>query len=413
MLFDQLGLDSKILQAVAKAGHDTPTPIQEEAIPKILEGHDLLASAGTGTGKTAAFSLPLLQLLLQNPKKNKNPKCLILTPTRELAYQVLDQMRKYSTFLPQLKTVCIVGGVPYPKQKKSLMAPYDILIATPGRLLDLIAQKRIHLTNIDYFVLDEADRMLDMGFVEPVEEIASKLPKNRQTLFFSATLEGSVMKLANKLLQDPLSIKIEKPAAEQHQIEQIIHYADDIEHKNELLDHILSNAYASIIFTATKRHADQLAKELRSKNYLADALHGDMNQRKREQTMKRMRMNQIQTLVATDVAARGIDISHISHVINFDLPDNVEDYVHRIGRTGRAGANGTAISFVSPRDGHMMRKIEEYTGQKVRVESIVGMEPKRHHDHTKAQEQKSNKRRSSKASFPKRSFRQRRSSYRK
>ena len=379
MTFDTLSLHPEILKAVTKAGYTKPTKIQSEAIPMIMDGSDLRASAQTGTGKTAAFLLPALNLLASPSKKDgKGPRILILVPTRELAMQITVQAEKYSKFLKRVKTVCVVGGVPYPKQIKKLSQPYDILIATPGRLIDFIDRGKIDFSRIEMVVIDEADRMLDMGFVKPVEQIVAKTPASRQTLLFSATFQGEVIKLSQRLLKNPLEIKVDPDHAEHKNIKQALHFVDDRHHKNRLLDHILmqDGVGDTIIFTSTKRYADQLVRELKDKEYPAAALHGDMNQRQRSRTIKELRNGKINVLVATDVAARGIDVQSITHVINFDLPNNVEDYVHRIGRTGRAGATGTALSFVAGRDAFLVKKIKEFTGQSIAVEEIVGLEPK-------------------------------------
>ncbi len=370
-------LHEKIQKAVLDLGHTTPTPIQEQAIPKILAGSDLQASSQTGSGKTGAFLLPALNRLMA-AGTGRGPRVLILVPTRELAMQVAGESAKYSKYLPHIKTVCVYGGMPYPLQNKQLSKPYDILVATPGRLIDHLERRRIDLSRVQVLVLDEADRMLDMGFVEPVEHIASLTPKTRQTVMFSATLKGNVLKLSKRLLNEPLEISIELCAAEQPNIEQQVHTVDNIDHKYRLLDHLLTDASLSqvIVFTATKHQADQLADKLCVDAHPASALHGDMNQRQRTRTIAALRKGAIRILVATDVAARGIDIPTISHVINFDLPMSAEDYVHRIGRTGRAGATGTALSFAAHRDSRLVQEIEKFTGKKMTQTVIPGMEPK-------------------------------------
>jgi superfamily II DNA/RNA helicase len=370
-------LNQKIQDAIALLGHEAPTPIQEQAIPKVIEGCDLQASAQTGTGKTAAFLLPSIHKIA-NPLKGKGPRVLILVPTRELAMQVATEAAKYTKFLPHIKTVCIYGGMPYPKQNQQLAKPYDILVATPGRLIDHIERNRISLSRVEMLILDEADRMLDMGFVEPVEYIASLTPENRQTLLFSATLKGTVLKLSQKLLKNPVQITIAPQAMTHETIEQQLHTVDNIDHKYRLLDHILENENMTqvIVFTATKNQADELADKLGCDGHPAGALHGDMNQRQRTRTIARLRKGEIRILVATDVAARGIDIPSISHVVNFDLPRVAEDYVHRIGRTGRAGATGIALSFAAHRDMGLVRQIEKFTGKKMVPTVIAGMEPK-------------------------------------
>jgi len=377
MTFNNLCLHPKILKAIDKVGYPKPTQIQQKAIPKIIGGFDIRASAQTGTGKTAAFLLPALhRLLAPAAKPGIGPRVLILAPTRELAQQITTQTSKYSKSLQRIKTVCLVGGMPYPPQARQLTRPYEILIATPGRLIDFMERKKIDFSRLEMLVLDEADRMLDMGFLEPVEQIVKATPPNRQTLLFSATLQGSVMKLSERLLTKPMEIVVRPEEKKQQNIKQTLHFADDLNHKNRLLDHILNQEETghTIVFTSTKRHADQLARDLRDKQHPVAALHGDMNQNKRTRTLSQLRNGKIRILVATDVAARGIDVQSITHVINYDLPTNVEDYVHRIGRTGRAGATGEALSFVSGRDSMMMKKIQEFTGQKVDVIEFSGLE---------------------------------------
>ena len=378
MTFKDLNLHQDILKAIEDAGHVTPTPIQLMAIPKILEGCDLRASAQTGTGKTAAFILPALNLLSVPSKVNcQGPRVLILVPTRELAMQVANEAVKYSKHLSKVKTVCIYGGAPYPIQNRELSRHYEILVATPGRLIDHIQRGRIDFSRLELFILDEADRMLDMGFIEPVEEIAAALPPTRQTLMFSATLKGTVMNLSKRLLKNPIEISVESEINQHDNIEQRLHHVDNLGHKNRLLDHLLNDPTLkqAIVFTSTKSHANVLADELFERGFHAAALHGDMDQRQRTRTITMLRQGKIQILVATDVAARGIDVLTISHVVNFDLPSSVEDYVHRIGRTGRAGAKGIALSFASSKDLHIVKRIEQFTGHKIALHVIPGMEP--------------------------------------
>lgn len=377
MTFKDLNLHPGILKALEEAGFSTPTPIQEKAIPKILKGLDLQASAQTGTGKTAAFLLPLLnRLTIPSPIRAHGPRALILVPTRELAMQVATEAIKYSKHLPRMKTVCIYGGAPYPIQNRDLSRPYEILVATPGRLIDHIERGRINFSRLEMLILDEADRMLDMGFIEPVEHIAAVTPKARQTLLFSATLKRSVLDLSQRLLNNPIEIKVSCEKEKHENIEQLLHYVDNIDHKRRLLDHLLADLSLTqaIIFTSTKFHADQLKDQLLENGHHAAALHGDMNQRQRTRTIMQLRKGEVRVLVATDVAARGIDIQSISHVINFDLPMSVEDYVHRIGRTGRAGAKGIALSFVAAKDRQLVNRIEQYTGQKITPHAIPGLE---------------------------------------
>ncbi len=376
--FDSLNLHPAILKAVKDAGYTTPSPIQAQAIPEVLAGHDLMASAQTGTGKTAAFILPALQRLsVESPVRSKGPRILVLTPTRELAQQVSDAAAKYGKFM-RLKTVSILGGMPYPLQNKLLSGFVDILVATPGRLIDHIERGRIDFSRLEMLVLDEADRMLDMGFIDDVERIAAATPQTRQTLLFSATLDGVVGNLASRLLKEPKRISIAATKAKHENIEQRLMYVDDLHHKNRLLDHLLRDVELNqaVVFTATKRDADQIADELSAAGHAAAALHGDMNQRDRNRTLLNLRRGNLRVLVATDVAARGIDVSGITHVINFDLPKFAEDYVHRIGRTGRGGASGIAVSFAGSRDLMTLKKIERYTGQSIQPHTIEGLEPK-------------------------------------
>ena len=379
MGFSKFDLDENIIKAIEESGYTEPTKIQKEAIPKILDKKDVRASAQTGTGKTAAFLLPALNLLAKSSTRGgKGAKILILTPTRELAQQITEQAEKYSRYMSKIRSVCIVGGVPYHKQQAKLNAPHDILIATPGRLIDYMNRGKINFSNLEMLVLDEADRMLDMGFSEPVEEIISQTPKSRQTLLFSATLKGEVLKLSEKFMKDPLEIVVHSAHEKHENIEQKLLYIDNLGHKNDLLDHLLNaeEMRSAIVFTATKRHCDELVDELAEKGFLASAIHGDMNQRQRTRTIKMLQDKKIDILVATDVAARGLDINDISHVINFDLPRDAEDYVHRIGRTGRAGNKGIAISFAGSKDMHMVPRIEKFTGQPISIIEIKGLEPK-------------------------------------
>ncbi len=378
MSFESLNLDPTILRAVLEAGYDTPTHIQAQAIPAALEGRDIMASAQTGTGKTAAFTLPALNLLATpHPLKSRGPRILVLTPTRELAAQVNEAARKYGKYI-RARTVSIVGGMPYPLQNKLLSQPLDILVATPGRFIDHMERGRIDLSRLQMLVLDEADRMLDMGFMPDVERICEALPKERQTLLFSATLDG-IMHIGKQFLNNPITIQVAGQKEKHANIEQRLHFVDDMNHKNKLLEHLLiaPEVNQAIIFTSTKRHADLLAEDLYAAGHKTAALHGDMTQSARNRTLTKLRHGDVKVLVATDVAARGIDVQGISHVINYDLPKFAEDYVHRIGRTGRANNTGIAISFASNVDRHLLRKIEQYTGQKLEAAVIAGFEPKR------------------------------------
>ncbi|MEE8342287.1 MAG: DEAD/DEAH box helicase [Gammaproteobacteria bacterium] len=377
MSFKKLNLHANLLKAVAACGFDQPTDIQREAIPVILSGRDLMASAQTGTGKTAAFVLPALQQLLTPArKKGKGPRVLVLTPTRELAIQVNDNIRQFSRF-SRFVTGTVVGGMPYPPQMKMLRNPLDLLVATPGRLMDHMEQGRVDFSRLEMLVLDEADRMLDMGFIDAVRTIARAMPKVRQTLLFSATLEGAILKIAKQILNNPVRIQLAANHQRHASIIQHAHRVDDTNHKHNLLAHYASDAALNqaLIFTATKRGADRLSKRLAADGHKSAALHGDMNQSKRKRTVDNMRRGKIRLLVATDVAARGLDIRGISHVINFDMPMVAEDYIHRIGRTGRAGAQGTAISLVGPDDGRKLAGIQRLTGGDFNWTVIQGLEP--------------------------------------
>ena len=379
MPFEDLNLHPNILKAIKDSGYTTPTPIQKKAIPELLAGHDIMASAQTGTGKTAAFMLPALHHLAIPSKINsRGPRILVLTPTRELALQVSEAANKYGKYLRQIKVVSILGGVPYPLQNKLLSNPIDILVATPGRLIDHIQRGKVNFSQLEMLVLDEADRMLDMGFIDDVKRIASYIKNDHQTLLFSATLDNTITKIANQLLKSPKRIQIAKQQAKLDNIEQRLHHVDDISHKNRLLGHLLCDIdlKQAIVFTATKRDADTLADNLSSQGHIVSALHGDKSQRERNRTITRLRKGRLRVLVATDVAARGIDVAGITHVINFDLPKFAEDYVHRIGRTGRAGASGIAVSFASGKDNVHLRKIERYTGHRITSHTIPGLEPR-------------------------------------
>jgi superfamily II DNA/RNA helicase len=376
--FKTFNLQPEIYKAIAKAGYLKPTPIQEKAIPKILRGFNLRISAQTGTGKTAAFILPALnRLAVPSKERFKGPRVLILVPTRELAIQVAEEAAKFSEFLPRVKTVCIYGGAPYPPQNRQLSRPYDILVATPGRLMDHMERERINLSQVEMFILDEADRMLDMGFIKPVEEISAAATREHQTLLFSATMTKDILRLSKELMKESMEISVTPHQTKHENIEQHLFYVDDLNHKFQILDHLLTDPVIkqAIVFTSTKRFADELVADLRDRGFSAAALHGDMNQSQRTRTIIRLRNEEIRILVATDVAARGIDVQTISHVINFDLPNNREDYVHRIGRTGRAGASGIALSFASSKDRDVVMEIEHFTGQQFVPQVIPGLEP--------------------------------------
>ena len=379
MSFSELLLPPVLCQLLEKLGYETPTPVQNKVIPKVLKGCDLRVSAPTGTGKTAAFMLPALTALSRPSMiKGSGPRVLILVPTRELAIQVASQATKYSKNSKQIKTLCIYGGVPYRDQLRDLRNKYEIIVATPGRLIDHLEQGRIHLSRVEMFILDEADRMLDMGFSEPVNQIADAITTEHQTLLFSATLKGNVLSLSQRLLKNPLEIVVQADREELLNIDQRLHYVDNIQHKHKILLHLLANSEIeqAIVFTSTKRLAEELAMTLIKTGYSAAALHGDKNQRQRTQTIDRLRKGFVKILIATDVASRGIDIKNISHVINFDMPKESEDYIHRIGRTGRAGAVGKALSFATYREQSMIYSIEKLTGQKMTCDVIPTLEPK-------------------------------------
>ncbi len=378
MSFATLNLNPSILKALTETGYTEPTPIQAQAIPEIIEGHDLMASAQTGSGKTAAFILPALNRLAAPSKMpGKGPRVLVLTPTRELAQQVCDAATKYGKHM-RFKIISILGGMPYPVQNRLLSGHVDILVATPGRLIDHLERGRIDFSRLEMLILDEADRMLDMGFIDDVERIAEAAPRSRQTLLFSATLEGVVGNLASRLLNSPKRITVSAAKDRHENIEQRMMFADDVAHKNKLLSHLLTDTEVNqaLVFTATKRDADSLADQLSAQGHSVAALHGDMSQRERNRTLLNMRNGNLRILVATDVAARGLDVRGISHVINFDLPKFAEDYVHRIGRTGRGGSTGIAISFASNRDAQLLKRIERYIEQRIEMHTIAGLEPK-------------------------------------
>ncbi|MBW1675478.1 MAG: DEAD/DEAH box helicase [Deltaproteobacteria bacterium] len=386
MSFENLQLASPILKAVDECGYTAPTPIQVQSIPKVLAGQDLIASAQTGTGKTAAFVLPSLQRLSTPcPGRKRSPRALVLTPTRELAEQITQSARVYGKYL-RVKSTTIVGGMPYHKQLMALSQSPDLVIATPGRLLDHLERGRINLSGLELLVLDEADRMLDMGFIQDVEKIAHSAPPQRQTLLFAATLNNTIIKLARRILKHPERVEIAAQKTTHEHIEQRLHVADNLKHKHRMLKHLIADPdmTKAIIFSATKRDADNLARELYAQGHAAAALHGDMNQSARNRTMSNMRRGKIRLLVATDVAARGIDVAGISHIINFDLPKCAEDYVHRIGRTGRAGASGIAISFASSKEFDELCRIERYIGETLPKHVIPGLEPTRSLQHITA-----------------------------
>ena len=377
--FADLNLDKNILSAVSSEGYESPTPIQAQAIPFALEGRDIMASAQTGSGKTAAFLLPTLQRLTKRSEKpGKGPRALVLTPTRELAAQVEKNALAYAKNMRWFRTVSIVGGASFGYQTRALSKPVDLIVATPGRLMDLMQSGKVDFARLEVLILDEADRMLDMGFIDDIETIVEATPTDRQTLLFSATWDGAVGKLARKLTKNPEIIEVER-VDDQGKIEEQLLYCDDMRHKNRLLDHILRDANIDqcVIFTSTKAMTEVIADDLYEKGFAANCLHGDMPQGWRNRTLMDLRKGRCKILVATDVAARGIDVPTITHVINYDLPKQAEDYVHRIGRTGRAGRTGIAITFAEVNEYVKVHKIEKYIARKLPELTVEGMEPTR------------------------------------
>lgn len=372
MSFSNFGFIPPIGKAISRINYSNPTPIQEQCIPVVLSGRDVLASAQTGTGKTAAFCLPLLDLVANKPKhkhkRNISPDVLILSPTRELATQIEQELKRFSHFM-DTNIVAVVGGVSYKLQNKLLKSTVNFLVATPGRLMDLVRQRKINLKHIDALVIDEADRMLDMGFIPDIKKIFESTSQDQQVLMFTATLNKQIEKIAQQFLKDPERIAIEQENKSNKNIQQIAYPVADYNQKKLVLVDVLNEAdlNQAIIFTATKREADRLSDELYLMNHRSKTLHGDMSQRERTRTINRFKNNEIQILVATDVAARGIDVDDITHVINFDLPRQVEDYIHRIGRTGRAERKGKAISLVVDKEKFMLQKIEKYANIKIEI----------------------------------------------
>ncbi|MET0384104.1 MAG: DEAD/DEAH box helicase [Burkholderiaceae bacterium] len=385
--FAGLGLASEILRSVTEAGYTEPTDVQLRAIPAAIAGSDLLVSSRTGSGKTAAFVLPALQRIVEarrDPSKKRErgqpsgPRVLVLAPTRELAMQVSRACSIYGRQVPGLRVATVVGGVPYPAQLKALRGPLDILIATPGRLIDHIGSGKALMSQVELLVLDEADRMLDMGFIDDIHLIAKELSAKRQTVMFSATFDGTVGGLAQQLTHDAQRIRISAPTEQHAQIEQRLHWADNRSHRDALLDHLLTQREIdqAVVFTSTQRDADELADRLAQIGHSVAALHGGMPQGRRNRVLGALRARQLKVLIATDVAARGIDVPTISHVINYGLPMKAEDYVHRIGRTGRAGRSGLAITIAERRDIPMIRRIERFTTHAIPPAVVSGLEPR-------------------------------------
>lgn len=376
MSFKSLGLSEALLKAISKKGYETPSPIQEKAIPPVLEGHDVLASAQTGTGKTAGFTLPILQLLSQEaPLRNRPVRSLILTPTRELAAQIYDNVREYGEFL-DLRSAVIFGGVNQNPQIATLRNGVDVLIATPGRLLDLQAQGHLSLNKVEIFVLDEADRMLDMGFLRDIQKVMKLIPAKRQNLMFSATFSKDIKKLAHGILNNPVQVDATPENSTVDAISQKV-YRVAREKKTGLAIKLISegNWKQVLVFTGTKHGANRLCESFEKAGITAAAIHGNKSQGARTKALEGFKKGTVSVMVATDIAARGLDIPLLPHVINFDLPNISEDYVHRIGRTGRAGASGEAISLVSADETSFLLAIEKLVGLKLPVEIVEGFEP--------------------------------------
>ncbi len=376
MSFQSLGLSDALLKAISKKGYETPSPIQQKAIPPVLEGRDVLASAQTGTGKTAGFTLPILQYLSENPKEKFRPiRALILTPTRELAAQVHESVKDYSEFL-NISSMVIFGGVNQKPQVARLRQGVDVLIATPGRLLDLHNQNLLSIKRVEIFVLDEADRMLDMGFLRDIERIMKLMPEKRQNLMFSATFSKDIRKLANGILNNPVQVEATPENTTVEAISQKV-YRVAKGKKTDLIIKLISDGHWKqvLVFTRTKHGANKLCKKMISAGITAAAIHGNKSQGARTKALAGFKNGSVKVLVATDIAARGLDIPLLPHVVNFELPNISEDYVHRIGRTGRAGANGQAISLVSADETTFLRDIEKLIGQKIEVEILEGFEP--------------------------------------
>ena len=378
MTFDSLGLHAEILRAVSEQGYTTPTPIQQQAIPIVLAGDDLLASAQTGTGKTAGFTLPLLHRLAasEKPITGRRPvRALILTPTRELAAQVGENVQSYSRYL-KLRSLVVFGGVSINPQMMKLRGGVDVLVATPGRLLDLVQQNAVQLSNIEILVLDEADRMLDMGFIHDIRRILAKLPARRQNLLFSATFSDEIKALAEKLLDRPKLVEVARRNTASEQVSQHVHFVDK-KRKRELLSYLIGkeNWQQVLVFTRTKHGANHLAEQLNKDGITAAAIHGNKSQGARTRALEHFKTGEVRVLVATDIAARGIDIEELPHVVNYELPNVAEDYVHRIGRTGRAAASGSALSLVCVDEHKLLRDIEKLLKKEVPRLAIPGYEP--------------------------------------
>lgn len=370
--FKNLEIIEPILKALIKQNYNTPTSIQEKAIPLILKRNDVLGSAQTGTGKTAAFAIPILQHLYLDRQKNNKPRkinALIITPTRELAIQIANSFTTYGQFTG-IKNTVVFGGVKQGTQTDALRKGVDVLVATPGRLLDLMDQGFIRLDDIEYFVLDEADRMLDMGFINDIRKIIAKLPVNRQSLFFSATMPKNIVELSKKILKNPIKVEVSPVSSTADTIQQYLYYTNKV-NKKDLLLHILRDQKIDqvLLFSRTKHGADKIDRNLKNQKIKSAAIHGDKAQNQRQKALAQFKAGEIRVLVATDIAARGIDIDKLKHVINYDIPNIAETYVHRIGRSGRAGEEGTAISICEPEENAYIKDIEKLINQKIKVVS--------------------------------------------
>ena len=374
--FSDLGLAEPLIRALETKGYNDPTPIQQQAIPALLKGRDILGIAQTGTGKTAAFSLPSLHRLAANPQPRKNAACrmLVLSPTRELAAQIAENMRGYAKYL-NLSVQCVFGGIPVGKQARALVGGTDILVATPGRLLDLIDQRALTLRHVEIFVLDEADQMMDLGFIVPLKRVAAMLPKERQSLFFSATMPKAIADLGRQFINDPVRVEVAPQSTTAERVDQFVVHINQAE-KQALLTLNLKAGFADgkidrvLVFTRTKHGADRVVRHLNTAGVNAAAIHGNKSQAQRTAALNGFRQGSTPVLVATDIAARGIDVSGVSHVFNFEIPNVPEQYVHRIGRTARAGADGVSVSFVAPDEKPYLRDIEKLTGVKLMPQSL-------------------------------------------
>ncbi len=380
MEFSEFELDDRLLKVVEENGYKKPTIVQQEVIPSAMSGFDILADAPTGTGKTAAFVLPCLQHLIDfSNKRHSLCRILMLTPTRELAMQVHEQVKSFSRYLPRVTSCTVIGGVDHEDQLPELSQKTDIVIATPGRLIEYLKKKLFDIKGVEILILDEADRMLDMGFYDDVMQISKMASRREQTFLFSATLEGGLLKkFANEVLKNPVEIHVDSPRSEKKKITQYKIYADDLSHKIELLKYLLKSEKINktVVFIKTRERLQELVSELDSAGLVFAYLRGEMDQDKRLQALERFTNNDVKILLATDVAARGIDVADITHVINFDMPRSADIYVHRIGRTGRAGRKGVAINLVEAHDVPMLGKIERYTGEKITLRVIDGLKAK-------------------------------------